>query len=131
MPSQAHAVVNSLNTMSRVAYDDLLDSCRRSGTLIYTVRVKSGAGLDPRSKLKPSFVMDSLARETGARAFLMGHPADLPRLFAHIGAELRNQYLLGYASNNPIRDDAWRRIRVEVDGHGEVRARQGYRLATR
>ena len=28
---------------------------------------------------------------------------------------------------NSKRDDAWRKIKVEVDGHHEVRARQGYR----
>jgi len=42
--------------------------------------------------------------------------------------ELSNQYLLGYASTNNKRDDGWRRIRVDVDGHHEVRARQGYRV---
>ena len=32
-------------------------------------------------------------------------------------------------STNSKRDDAWRRIKVDVDGHGDVRARQGYRAA--
>ena len=43
--------------------------------------------------------------------------------------ELSNQYLLGYQPTNPKRDDTWREIRVQVDGHPNVRARQGYRAA--
>ena len=41
--------------------------------------------------------------------------------------ELSNQYLLGYESTNTRRDDTFRKISVQVDGHGRVRARQGYR----
>jgi hypothetical protein len=40
---------------------------------------------------------------------------------------LSNQYLLGYAPASTARDDSWRSIKVDVDGHSEVRARQGYR----
>jgi hypothetical protein len=47
--------------------------------------------------------------------------------FADLLDELSNQYLIGYQSSNSKRDDAWRKIKVEVDGHHEVRARQGYR----
>ena len=44
--------------------------------------------------------------------------------------ELSNQYLLGYAPTNTKHDDGWRKIKVDVDGHHDVRARQGYRATT-
>ena len=47
--------------------------------------------------------------------------------FADLLDELSNQYLLGYQSTNSRRDDAWRKIKVDVDGHHDIRARQGYR----
>jgi hypothetical protein len=47
--------------------------------------------------------------------------------FAELLDELSNQYLLGYQPTNTGRDDAWRTIRVEVEGYPSIRARQGYR----
>ena len=44
--------------------------------------------------------------------------------------ELSNQYLLGYEPTNTKHDDVWRKIKVDVDGHHDVRARQGYRATT-
>jgi Ca-activated chloride channel homolog len=76
-------------------------------------------------------IMERLANPTGGRALFTDSVDELHGAFGDLLDELSNQYLLGYASNNPVRDDVWRRIRVEVDGHKEVRARQGYRLATK
>jgi len=76
-------------------------------------------------------IMERLAVPTGGRALFTESVDELHGAFGDLLDELSNQYLLGYASNNPKRDDSWRRIRVEVDGHREVRARQGYRLATK
>jgi len=76
-------------------------------------------------------IMERLAAPTGGRALFTESVDELHGAFADLLDELSNQYLLGYASNNPMRDDSWRRIRVEVDGHKEVRARQGYRLGTK
>ena len=76
-------------------------------------------------------IMERLATPTGGRALFTESVDELHGAFGDLLDELSNQYLIGYASNNPVRDDAWRRIRVEVDGHKEVRARQGYRLAAK
>ena len=72
-------------------------------------------------------IMERLSTPTGGRAIFTDSIDELHTAFADLLDELSNQYLLGYQSSNNRRDDAWRRIRVEVDGHHEVRARQGYR----
>ena len=64
---------------------------------------------------------------TGGRALFTDNIDELHEAFADLLDELGNQYLIGYVSNNTARSDAWRRIKVEVDGHRDVRARQGYR----
>ena len=71
--------------------------------------------------------MDRLATPTGGRALFTDSIDELQAAFEELLDELSNQYLLGYASNNPAREDVWRKIKVDVDGHHEVRARQGYR----
>jgi VWFA-related protein len=73
-------------------------------------------------------VMDRLASPTGGRALFTDSIDELHNAFSDLLDELGNQYLLGYVSTNNARDDAWRKIKVEVDGHHEVRARQGYRV---
>jgi Ca-activated chloride channel family protein len=72
-------------------------------------------------------VMVRLATPSGGRAFFTEDADALHEAFADLLDELSNQYLLGYASTNSKRDDTWRRIKVDVDGHHDVRARQGYR----
>jgi VWFA-related protein len=74
-------------------------------------------------------VMERLATPSGGRAFFTENIETLHDAFADLLDELSNQYLLGYASTNSKRDDTWRRIKVDVDGHHDVRARQGYRAA--
>jgi VWFA-related protein len=73
-------------------------------------------------------VMERLSNPTGGRALFTDNIDTLHDAFADLLDELSNQYLLGYAPLNTTHDDAWRRIKVDVDGHHDVRARQGYRV---
>jgi Ca-activated chloride channel family protein len=70
--------------------------------------------------------MRSLAEPTGGRAVFTDKIEALRSVFADIREELSSQFLLGYSSTNDKRDGTWRRIRVEVDGAGQVHARAGY-----
>ena len=58
-------------------------------------------------------------------------PAELPRIAASVGLELRSQYVLAYRPSNPARDGKWRPIRVALapSAGGQrlhVHARKGY-----
>jgi Ca-activated chloride channel homolog len=76
-------------------------------------------------------IMQRLVEPTGGRALFTDSIDELHVAFADLLEELSNQYLLGYESTNTRRDDTFRRISVQVDGHGRVRARQGYRAVAR
>jgi len=89
---------------------------------LYVIAQGRGVTLDSLRR-----VMERLATPTGGRAIFTDSIDELHDAFADLLDELSNQYLLGYASSNSARDDAWRRIKVDVDGHHDVRARQGYR----
>jgi VWFA-related protein len=71
--------------------------------------------------------MQRLTRPTGGRTLTTESIEGLQGAFAELLDELSNQYLFGYQPTNTKRDDSWREIRVEVEGHKNVRARQGYR----
>ncbi len=109
---------------SHAAITDVERHLQSSDVTLYMIGQGRGITLEPLKK-----VMERLATPTGGRALFTDSIDELHNAFTDLLDELANQYLLGYASANAARDDAWRRIKVEVDGHHDVRARQGYRLA--
>src|SRR5271165_881737 len=73
-------------------------------------------------------ILQSIADETGGRAFFPYRVDDLDQSFQDIGDELRNQYSIAYAPTNSALDGRYHKIRIEVPEHKgyQVRARQGY-----
>jgi Ca-activated chloride channel family protein len=86
----------------------------------------AGDGPDPQTALKD---LGRLARISGGRLFRLPSEQALPGVLDEIVADLRAQYVLGFApaAGQPGR---LRKISVEVRGHGKVvvRHRVGYRL---
>jgi VWFA-related protein len=72
-----------------------------------------------------------LAAVSGGRSFFTEDQTSLDASFNQILEDLRSQYLLAFVPSHGERDDSWHRIRVEVAGGHDVRARQGYRLMKR
>jgi len=107
---------------SHAALADVERRLQSSDATVYMIG--QGEGL-LRENLKK--IMERLVEPTGGRALFTDSIDELHTAFADLLDELSNQYLLGYQSTNTKRDDQWRRIKVDVDGHHEVRARQGYR----
>ena len=102
------------DTSSLVTFEEVLDLAKRSETSIYTI------GLQPRevSGLKgfreAEFVLKQLAQETGGRAFFVQKVDELNDVYGQIADELSSQYTMGYASKNPRRDGAFRRLVVQI-----------------
>jgi hypothetical protein len=72
-------------------------------------------------------VMNRLSAASGGRALVTEKPEELRGAFADLLQELSNQYLLAYTSTNIRRDGTLRRLRVEVEGYRQIRARDAYR----
>jgi Ca-activated chloride channel homolog len=108
---------------SHATIADVERRLQSSDVTLYMIGQGRGLTLEPLKK-----VMGRLATPTGGRALFTDNIDALHDAFTDLLDELANQYVLGYASANATRDDAWRRITVDVDGHRDVRARQGYRL---
>jgi Ca-activated chloride channel homolog len=73
-------------------------------------------------------ILQTLAEETGGRAFYPYHVDDLDQSFQDIGDELRNQYSIAYNPANHTLDGRYHKIKIEVPEHKgyQVRARRGY-----
>jgi VWFA-related protein len=107
---------------SHARLQDVERRLQSSDVTLYMIGQGRGVTLDSLKKL-----MERLATPTGGRALFTDSIDELHDAFGDLLDELGNQYLLGYVSANTARDDQWRRIKVDVDGHHDVRARQGYR----
>jgi VWFA-related protein len=75
--------------------------------------------------------LQMIADQTGGRLYMPTSAGQLAGVFTEIAGDLRVQYTIGYASNNPKRDGSWRELQVRVKDRPdlEVRARRGYYAA--
>jgi VWFA-related protein len=109
---------------SHVAIEDVERRLQSSDVTLYMIG--QGRGITQEYLRK---TMQRLATPTGGRVISTDSIDELQAAFADLLDELSNQYLLGYQPTNSTRDDRWREIKVEVEGHKGIRARQGYRAA--
>jgi Ca-activated chloride channel family protein len=101
---------------SRYNEKDIKKLVREADTQLYSIGV-----FDPfeyRSRTPEELSGPSLLNEvtelTGGRAFAVENVNELPDITAKIGAELRNQYILGYRPNNKSHDARWRKIKIKL-----------------
>ena len=125
------------DTASLLSFEELMDEVRRAGVTIYAIglhtdQVATQAARAHRYFSQADYTMKALAQETGANAFFPCREADLTVAYATIGRELAGQYAIGYVSRNPMRNGAFRRVTVRVEGRPEARprTRTGYLAAS-
>jgi Ca-activated chloride channel homolog len=101
---------------SRYNENDIKRLVREAGTQLYSVGIFDP--LDYRSRTPEELNGPSLLSEvtelSGGRAFEVENVNELPDIAAKIGAELRNQYILGYRPSNKSHDARWRKIKVKL-----------------
>ena len=76
-------------------------------------------------------ILQGLSDLTGGAAFFPPSIDILPEICAQIGLDLKNQYVLGYRSQNLSKDGRWRKVQVKVGrpkgvSSVSVRAKKGY-----
>jgi VWFA-related protein len=109
---------------SHAVIEDVERRLQASDVTLYLIAQGRGTSMDSLKK-----IMRRLAEPTGGRALFTEKIEELDEAFTELLEELSNQYLLGYTPTNMTRDAALRHIKLEVDGHHTVRAREAYRLS--
>jgi VWFA-related protein len=103
--------------------DTAMARVHASDAMLYTIGFGSGATVP---QLRNN--LETYARSTGGRPFFPRQVTELDGVFGDIVAELANQYVLSYSSNNAKADGKWRDIKVQVRKQKyDIRARRGYR----
>jgi len=105
--------------------DDVLKMAEQSTILVYTIGIFDDTDAD-----RNPGVLRRLAGLTGGEAYFPGEYSEVVAICERIARDIRNQYTIGYLSNNAARPGAYRSIRVAAGGagHGKlsVRTRSGY-----
>ena len=121
------------DTSSLLPFEEVLDLAKRSETAIYAIGLRVGrvAERDAKGFKEAEFVLRQFAQETGGRSFFPNQLVRSRGIYGQISDELSSQYTVGYTSQNPKRDGAWRRVVVRVDRPNADRADQAGILRAR
>jgi Ca-activated chloride channel family protein len=114
---------------SRYTEHDVKSLVKEANVLVYSIGVFDKEFQTMEESIGPGLLSD-MSEATGATAYVLDNPDDLPQIAGRIGSELRNQYLLGFRPGDLKRDGKWRKIKVKLQAprgmHLHVQARTGY-----
>jgi Mg-chelatase subunit ChlD len=117
---------------SKTFLNDAIEAAQRADTLVYSILFsdsmayqqpfgRGGGGADGKK------VLQQISRETGGSFFEVSKKLTLDDIYDRLQEELRNQYSLGYTSDNPASTAGYRTIKVAVNKAGlTVQSREGY-----
>jgi Ca-activated chloride channel homolog len=115
---------------SRYTENEVRSVVRESDVQIYSIGIFDQYAPTREEQLGPILLHD-VSEETGGQLFRVDDLADMADIATKISAELRNQYVLGYRSDDIKRDGKWRKLKVKLvppEGLPQltVHARTGY-----
>ena len=101
---------------SRYTESEIKNLVREADVQIYAIGIFEPVASRGRSseEISGPALLTELADQTGGRHFAIDNLNELPDVAAKIGAELRNQYILGYSPANKARDGKYRKILVKL-----------------
>jgi Ca-activated chloride channel homolog len=115
---------------SRYTESEVRAVVRESDVQIYSIGIFDQYAPTREEQLGPILLHD-VSEETGGQLFRVDDLGDMADIATKISAELRNQYVLGFRSDDAKRDGKWRKLKVKLvppEGLPQltVHARTGY-----
>lgn len=128
---------DGIDVRSRTTIGTAIEYAQRADTMIYSIlldrftdRPRRPGGI--RIAIGPNLfrgpaVMERLARETGGGSFVVSSDNPIDRIYAQIEEELRNQYSIGFRSDQSDSGEKYRKLKLTtVRKDLVVRTRDGY-----
>ena len=106
---------------SDLTLNDSIDAAQRADTLVFSIYFsESPSGFGRR-------ILEHLSTQTGGGFFEMTKKRSVDDIYATIENELRNQYNIGYVSDQPVTIGEFRKLQVKTSQKGlTVQARDRY-----
>lgn len=132
---------DGLDTGSSVSYQQALEAAERSEAAVYIVSKTEAIrqlyliekeenpyfSIPHEAFAQADLLLRNLAYKTGGRVLYPNMFGQLDDVYEEVHEELRNQYTLGYISNNAVNDGSYRGIQVRVNAPGAtITSRPGY-----
>ena len=113
---RALLIMSGGDNNSRYNEKDIKRLVREADTQLYSIGIFEPFEYRSRTpeELSGPSLLTEVTELTGGRAFSVESINELPDIAAKIGAELRNQYILGYRPSNKSHDARWRKIKVKL-----------------
>lgn len=115
------------DTSSLVTFEQVMELAKATDVTIYTISLQRDSKRKSKHFSEAEHVLKKLAEDTGGQWFFPSEIQELDSVYGRIAKELKNQYNIGYVSNNTKRDGSWRRVVVQTDRDSLiVRTKLGY-----
>jgi VWFA-related protein len=113
------------DTFSKATYQQVLEAARTSGTPIYVIGLaelmkREAATYGPTAPFAridwdtAEKQLETIAKDSGGRAYMIQSDVDLPAVYDDIMENLRIRYVITYVSSNPSSAGPPRSIRVDL-----------------
>jgi Ca-activated chloride channel homolog len=124
-------ITDGEDNRSRYTFANVKDFVKEQDVQIYAIGIVDAYNSQLTTGRTGRAMIEELADLTGGRAFFPSSVYDLEDITTKIAVELKNQYVIGYASTNGAKDGKWRKLRVKVNPpkglpHLSVRSKSGY-----
>jgi Ca-activated chloride channel family protein len=131
-PKKAILVItDGEDTRSRYSLINVRNAVKESDVQIYAIGIVNSYYSDFSQGRSGRAVLEEMTEITGGKAYFPNSVYELEDICTKIAIELKNQYVLGYASTNPAKDGRWRKIKVKLNAPKglpslSVRSKTGY-----
>jgi VWFA-related protein len=126
-------LTDGIDTVSTVSPEAMETAVQSKAVVIYPVAYPPPSGVDDDGPKEAAKTLETLAHLSGGRMFRIENEKGLPGVLDEILADLRGQYVLGFAPDAPGAKARLRKIQVKVPSKPKavIRHRVGYRLGAR
>lgn len=98
---------------SRYTESEVRSAVKEADVQIYSIGIFDPEAATVEERNGPMLLSD-ISDETGGRLFRVDDLSEMGDIATRISAELRNEYVLGYKTDNPRRDGKWRKVKVKL-----------------
>ena len=115
---------------SRYTENEVRSAVKEADTQIYSIGIFDPEAATVEERNGPMLLND-ISGETGGRLFRVDDLSEMGDIATRISAELRNEYVLGYKTDDTRMDGKWRKVKVKLSPPAglpqlTVHARLGY-----
>lgn len=130
-------VTDGEDNRSHYNFNDVKELAKEADVQLFAIGIPGYPGLqlgtsmiDARkgNRVPGQDVLEELVGLAGGQAFFTRDVRELDGICQKISDNLRNEYVIGYAPTNTIKDGRWRKLHLKVNdtSHVSVHARSGY-----